>query len=296
MTDKQEDNDLTPSQSEDHNQKDEVEKNRDEEFEKDIKESTTRIGQPELDRVDEVVYRQALRALNASGIKYAVGSSFARYAYTGIWRYTKDLDVFLKHEDLKDAFFYLEQAGFETEIEFEHWLAKARKGEHFVDLIFGTGHGQIAVDDASFEGSKPEEILGVPTQLMPLEWVLASAMFVAERRRFDGAEVIHLIKYAWEDIDWQRILNRLGDNRELLLWHLILFDFVYPGHSDYLPQELMVALFDEARRRWTAQDKDEKSFRGTLIDPFAFTVDIEDLGYEDRRNTESLVDEEGEEL
>jgi hypothetical protein len=131
---------------------------------------------------------------------------------------------------------------------------------------------------------------------MPLEWILASAMFVAERRRFDGAEVIHLIKSAKGNIDWERLLHRLGDNRELLLWHLILFDFVYPGHSDYLPQDLMVELFEEARHRWAQPEKDEKSFRGTLIDPFAFTVDVEDLGYEDRRNTESLVDEEGEEL
>ena len=34
-------------------------------------------------------------------------------------------------------------------------------------------------------------------------------------------------------------------------------------------------------------------FRGTLIDPFSFAVDIHDWGYEDRRDLEPLVDLEG---
>ena len=36
------------------------------------------------------------------------------------------------------------------------------------------------------------------------------------------------------------------------------------------------------------------AFRGTLLDPFSFLVDIEDWGYEDRRNLEPVVDDEGE--
>lgn len=38
-------------------------------------------------------------------------------------------------------------AGFETEVEFQHWLAKAWHRPYVVDLIFGTGHGQPQIDD-----------------------------------------------------------------------------------------------------------------------------------------------------
>lgn len=256
----------------------------------------TREANPTLDPVEASVYREALQVLNRSGINYAVGASFARHAYTGIWRATKDLDIFLKPVDLKTALQSLREAGFETSIEAVHWLAKAKKEGFLVDLIFGTGHGHLPIDDSSFEQSQMAEVLSVPTRLIPIEEMIASAIYIAERRRFDGGEVIHLIKSKKGKIDWQRVLNRLGDNRELLLWHLILFDFVYPGHSDYLPQELMLTLFEEMRQRWKNPKKDPKEFRGSLLDPFAYTVDIQDWGYEDKRNLRPLVTEEGDPL
>jgi hypothetical protein len=79
-----------------------------------------------------------------------------------------------------------------------------------------------------------------------------------------------------------------------LLWHLILFDFVYPGHSDYLPKEIMIELFDEMRRKWGQKERDTKDFRGIVIDPFSFRVDIDEWGYEDQRNLKPLVNERGE--
>jgi hypothetical protein len=57
----------------------------------------------------------------------------------------------------------------------------------------------------------------------------------------------------------------------------------------------MVQLFEKMRRRW-AKPGPAHAFRGTLLDPFSFIVDIEDWGYEDRRDLSPLVDEEGEPL
>jgi hypothetical protein len=43
-------------------------------------------------------------------------------------------------------------------------------------------------------------------------------------------------------------------------------------------------------------EHNKKTFRGTLLDPFSYNVDIEDWGYEDRRDLRALVDQEGEVL
>lgn len=258
--------------------------------------NVTYEGDPKLTVDQRKVYREALNVMNKAGVPYAVGASFARHAYTGIWRQTKDLDIFLQPEHLKAALDALREAGFDTEVPGEHWLAKAWKGEQFIDLIFGTGHGQIPIDARSFEGIKKAEVLGVETCLIPLEEMIASAAYIAVRNRFDGGEVVHLIRSAKGKLDWQRILDRLGENRELLLWHLILFDFIYPGHSSYLPKDLMVQLFDEARQRWSDERPRRHAFRGSLLDPFLFHVDVDDWGYEDRRITDPLVNEEGETL
>ena len=80
------------------------------------------------------------------------------------------------------------------------------------------------------------------------------------------------------------------------VWHLILFDFVYPGHSSYLPKQLMAELFDEVRKNWSRRKRDTRVFRGTLLDPFSYNVDIEDWGYEDQRNTDPLVNTDGDAL
>jgi hypothetical protein len=258
--------------------------------------NVTRETRPVLEPDQAQIYKEALRVLNTGKVDYAVGAAFARYAYTSIWRYTKDLDIFLRPEDLKCAMEALNQAGFETSIKEEHWLAKAWKEQYFIDLIFGTGHGQLPVDDETFRGVKKARLLGIQTNLIPVEEMLVSAMYIAGRNRFDGPEIVHLIRSAQGKIDWERVLNRLGGNRELLFWHLILFDFVYPGHSDYLPKSIMRDLFDEVKKNWRRRKRDSRVFRGTLLDPFSYNVDIEDWGYEDQRNTNPLVNDEGEAL
>lgn len=260
---------------------------------KDKRQNVTRHRRPRLPAEQSRVYREALRVLNASGVRYAVGAAFARYHYTSIWRQTKDLDVFLPPQDLRAALDAFEAAGFETEVKDKTWLAKAWKDGSFLDLIFGTGHGQMVIDDQSFQGVAEGKVLGVPTHLIPLEEMIASAAYVAGRNRFDGPEILHLIHSVKGKLNWQRILDRLGENRELLLWHLILFNFVFPGHASYLPKDLMVELFREAQERWKKRGGDPKRFRGTLLDPFSYTVDVEDWGYEDRRSKEPLVDQKG---
>jgi hypothetical protein len=256
----------------------------------------TRMKRPRLPAEQSRVYREALTVLNRSGLRYAVGAAFARYVYTSIWRQTKDLDVFVRPEDLREAMNVLEEAGFATEVKEKNWLAKAWKDGSFLDIIFGTGHGQLPIDDRSFEGTVQEKVLGIETYLIPIEEMIASAAFVAGRNRFDGPEVVHLIRAVEGKLNWERILERMGDNRELLLWHLILFDFVYPGHSKYLPQELMAQLFAEIQKRWEKPARNKKAFRGTLLDPFSYKVDVEDWRYEDRRNKDPLVDKQGKAL
>ena len=256
--------------------------------------NTTREKPPALPKEQREVYKEALRLLNESGISYAVGAAFARYIYTSIWRQTKDLDIFVRPADLRAFMDVLEGIGFETKVSSQSWLAKAWKQGFFIDLIFGTGNGHLPIDDQSFEGAKKGKVLGVEVTLIPIEEMIASAMFVAGRNRFDGGEVAHLIRSAKGNIDWGRIIERMAGNRELMLWHLILFDYIYPGHANFLPQDLMIELFDEVRERWeTEKRRNSHAFRGTLLDPFSYTVDVKDWGYEDRRNKAPLVDKDG---
>ncbi len=248
---------------------------------------------PKFTPEEEHVFRLGIDTLNRAGIPFLVAGAFAKYAYTGVWRDTKDLDIFIKPEDVKGSLDALTATGFTTSIEYKHWLAKAKLEPYFIDLIFGLGHGRLQITDEWFENKQSFELAGIQAPLIPVEELIASKAYVAERYRFDGADIVHLILRCKGKINWDRVLKRLDRHHDLILWHLVLFDFVYPGHSDYLPQNLMMRLFDEMRQNWKTEH-DPKAFRGTLLDPFSFLVDTEDWGYEDRRDLDPLVNHEGE--
>jgi hypothetical protein len=93
------------------------------------------------------VYKRALEALNADGVPYVVAGAYAIYEHTGIYRKTKDLDLFFEPKHVVSAARALRGAGFVTRLEDAHWLAKATAGEYFVDLIFGMGNGIALIDE-----------------------------------------------------------------------------------------------------------------------------------------------------
>lgn len=229
------------------------------------------------------VYSEAVRILNESGVHYALAGAFALHAYTGLWRNTKDLDVFIRPEEVDRALGAFAEAGYRTEIPEAHWLSKAHRPPYFVDLIFGMANGRVKFDKDFLDSERTIPVAGEPAPLMRLEELIVSKVYIAVRDRFDGGDVAHLIRSCEGKLDWERIVNRLGQFRPILLWHMVFFNFVYPGHVSFLPADLMDELFDELRRRWS-ESEDEKVCFGTLLDSFSFAADVEDWGYTDARD------------
>lgn len=225
-------------------------------------------------------YRDVLRALEQGGIPCAVGGAFAFHRHTGIWRTTKDLDLILVPNCLSAALDQLSAAGFETWVQDPVWLAKATRGDYFVDLITGVGNASLVADPSWIELAIPDEILGVPCRILGAEELLASKSFVARRERFDGADIVHLIRACGDRLDWKRILQLLGDHWELLLWSLVLFAYVYPGRTSLVPERLWADLTSRFLDRVTHPHPEFPS-RGTLVDPLMFAIDVNEWGERD---------------
>ena len=201
-----------------------------------------------LDAETRRVYVDALSALRQGGVEFLIGGAHALAPYTGVVRDTKDLDVFLRKEDCDQALAVLGEAGFATELTFPHWLGKAYAGDRFVDLIFGSGNGVAIVDDLWFAYARPGQVLGVPVRLCPPEEMIWSKAFIMERERFDGADIAHLIQACGRDLDWRRLLGRFGRRWRVLLSHLILFGFIYPGERTIIPDAVMAHLLRRLER------------------------------------------------
>lgn len=227
-------------------------------------------------------YRRALVALARAGVPYVVGGAYAMERYTGIARWTKDLDIFILPRDLDVTLERLRAAGFQTEVPFPHWLAKAYAARDFVDLIFGSGNGIAEVDEDWMRYGTPGTVLGVPVRLCPPEEMIWSKAYVAERERYDGADIAHLIRAGHDDLDWERLLRRFGDHWRLLLSHLVQFEFVYPNE----PAPRVRALARRLARR-LAEEGDPADgapvCQGTLLSRAQYLPDITVWGYADAR-------------
>lgn len=190
-------------------------------------------SQRSRDEIDARV--AALRALDASPVPFLVGGAYALFEYTGIFRDTKDLDLFIRERDLERAFRVLEAAGFRTEVTDPAWIGKAHQDPWYVDLIFSSGNGIAVVDDAWFECARPACVMDVEVLLAPPEEMIWSKSFVLERERYDGADVNHLLRSCGRDLDWDRLLARFDRYWEILFSHLLLFQFAYPGSRGLIP-------------------------------------------------------------
>ena len=223
------------------------------------------------------MFREVLRLLNERRVPYAVSGAFALQQHTGIYRDTKDLDLFVPGEDVNRALACLKEDGFEIEVTDPVWLAKARRGgDHFVDLITGMSNAVIAVDRSWIERSTPTEILGVPSHVLAAEELLASKLFVAFRERFDGADTVHIIYRTRGKLDWQRVLQLIGTNWQILLWTLVLFQYAYPDSADTVPRPIWDDLL--ARFHRELDHPASREFRGSLLDERMFAIDVLEWG------------------
>lgn len=219
------------------------------------------------------LFRDVLEALERRRVPYAVSGAFALRQHTGICRQTKDLDLFVTAQNCAAALECLRQEGMECDVADPVWLAKARRGEYFVDLITGMSNGLILVEESWIERARPAVVYGVTTRVLAPEELVASKIFVARRERFDGADIAHVIYGSYGSFDWRREMELVGEHWEMLLWSLVLFRYVYPGQSHYVPAEIWCELL----RRFEAEIRKpnpEARFRGSLVDDNMFAIDV----------------------
>ena len=234
---------------------------------------------PEFPPEQRALFCEVLEHLNRAAVPYVVSGAFALQQHTGIWRNTKDLDLFLPAQAVSGALRHLQEQGFETEIRDPVWLAKAHRDGYYVDLITGMSNGVITVDQSWIERSSHTVVLGVPTRVLAPEELIASKLFVAFRERFDGADVVHVIFGTKGRLDWQRLLGLVGNHWELLLWELVLFHYIYPACCDYVPREVWGDLLGRLRSELAAPNS-SAPFRGSLLDEKMFAIDVREWGME----------------
>ena len=100
------------------------------------------------------------------------------------------------------------------------------------------------------------------------------------RERYDGADMVHILYARRGRIDWQRLLQLIGEHRDLLLATLVLFHYVYPAEKRGVPGGVWDLLLGDLRESLKAEDTQPR-FRGSLLDENMFAIDVKEWGLPD---------------
>jgi putative nucleotidyltransferase-like protein len=236
----------------------------------------------ELDVVGRTFYRTALSLLLETRLPFLVGGAYALERHTGIVRHTKDFDIFVRPQHVRRALRILSRAGYQTDLPFPHWIGKVFHGEYFIDVIFNSGNGVCAVDDEWFEHALDNVVLDLPVKICPVEETIWQKAFILERDRCDSADVAHLLRFCAKALDWDRLIRRFAAHWRVLLAHLVLFGFIYPGEQKLIPRSVMETLTRRLRR----DEVDAAAARlcnGTLLSATQYLRDIDLEGFTDTR-------------
>lgn len=228
------------------------------------------------------LFAETLRALQEAGVEYLIGGAFALARFTGIDRSTKDLDVFVREADCARTLEVLTSIGCRTEWTFRHWLAKATRDDALIDVIYSSGNGIATVDDEWFAHAPEASVCGIVSKLSPPEELIWSKSFVLERERFDGADVLHVLRNMGPDLDWPRLIARFGDHWRVLLSHVVLYAFVFPSERHQIPAWVADELTQRLASGWNDDLRNGKTCFGTLLSREQYLPDLQ-RGYGDGR-------------
>jgi hypothetical protein len=200
-----------------------------------------------------------VKALHTAEVPFLIGGAYMVEVCGGVSRSTKDFDLYVRPNHVKAALRALARAGYKTELTFPHWLAKATD----------------------------EELLGVPVKHCAPEEMIWMKAYIMERERFDGADIAHIFLCCAAEIDWAHLVRRFGSDWRVLLSHLILFGYIYPGERARIPAAIMEDLITRLRGEARTAEP-ERLCRGTLLSREQYLVDVQEWGFRDARLEERV--------
>ncbi|MGB9586543.1 MAG: hypothetical protein ACPL7O_00035 [Armatimonadota bacterium] len=220
------------------------------------------------------VFRLALEILNSSEIPYVVGGAYALHFYTGVYRDTHDLDIYLEEKYVQKSINALSSVGFKDYGEMapgdRDWIYHAVKRDVLVDLIWQPPNGLHPVDESFYARGPVGEFAGVPVRFLPPDELAWAKVFTLNRHRCDWPDLFSLIRSSVPGFDWYHLLQKMDDHWPLLLAFVIVYDWAYPAEAYRIPNDIRLELL---RRKAESPMPESRPTREVILDPWIHTRD-----------------------
>lgn len=188
------------------------------------------------------VYRAVLRMVIDSKIPFALGGAIALGAYTGRFRNTKDIDLYVLPENRDAIIAILNRAGLRDyfdECAYDRsWIYRATDGNAIVDVIWAMANRRAYVDQEWLSRGGEVTVDDMRIRVLPPEELIWSKLYVMQRERCDWPDILNLVHTTGGALDWDHLMRRVGDDAPLLKGVLSVFSWLC-GESEYkLPKKV----------------------------------------------------------
>ena len=189
-----------------------------------------------------LAYARALRMVRATGVDFMLGGGFAFAAYTGRWRDTKDIDIYVRPQDRQKAIDALDQAGFEdfySRLPYDRkWIYRGVRSDFIVDVIWSMANQRAQVDELWFKRAPKVMLRDQTVSVIPLEELIWCKLYIIQRDRCDWTDIFNLLYARASQIDWNHLHTRLEEDLPLLRALLTVYGWLCPGSALTLPRSV----------------------------------------------------------
>ena len=198
---------------------------------------------PEKERA---IYVRVLSICHKRGLQFALGGAAALGIYTGHWRNTKDLDLYILPSDRDRIVEIFAEAGLQDYFCVasydRRWIYRAWCNEAIVDAIWAMANQRAEVDELWLtRGPLAPALDGISVRILPPEEMIWSKLYVMQRERCDWPDILNLLYATARHVDWDHLISRVGDDTPLLRALVDIFHWLCPTEDISLAEALLDA-------------------------------------------------------
>jgi hypothetical protein len=191
------------------------------------------------------VYASYLTEMIRRSLPYAVGGGLAISAYSACVRNTKDMDLFILEKDSQAAIDLSRELGFEeyTAVPYDRtWSYRCSRGGYIIDFLWKMLNGKAFVDGDWVNLGWDLQVRGVPVKFLPVEELILAKLYILRIDRADWPDILSLLYARGTELDWERLLSKLGEDRLVLGALVNLLRWMCPGRSSRFPDFIWAPL------------------------------------------------------
>lgn len=184
----------------------------------------------------------AIRAVQSLRVPFALGGGLAVSIYTGHWRNSKDIDLYVLPGDRDRVIAAVLGTGLRDlhdEQPYDRaWIFRAVRDGVIVDVMWALANGAGTVEPVWLTRGACADIRGETLRVLAPEETFWSKVHVVQRDRCDWPDLLNLLYTTGPQFDWVRLLQRMAGHERLLASIVSLFAWIAPARARLLPEWL----------------------------------------------------------